>query len=227
VRVCVRRYEATAAAVGLARRHAGALARGWGLGEEVAEAVELVVSELVTNSVQATTATTTATATASATASATATVAGAGGGGAAGRGVVAVRLAAAGGSLLVEVWDRHEASPVPANPDLDLDAEGGRGLLLVAACAARWSYFRPRSGGKVVWAEIALPPPDPAPGGGPAVPLPRRIPAQAPGRVSFPVPAVPVAYVGDPALLARVADGLRALDDWTAPLSPAGGGALP
>jgi anti-sigma regulatory factor (Ser/Thr protein kinase) len=212
VRVCVRRYEATAAAVGHARRRAGALARRWGLGEEVAEAVELVVSELVTNSVQATvSATATASATASTTATATATAsatasaaagADADGGGEAGREAVAVRLAAAGGNLLVEVWDRSEAPPAPADPDLELglDAEGGRGLLLVAACAARWSYYRPRSGGKVVWAEIALPPPD---------------------------PAVPVAHPADPALLSRVADGLRALDDWTVPPSPAGGGASP
>jgi hypothetical protein len=39
----------------------------------------------------------------------------------------------------------------------DWEATGGRGILLVAAVATSWGSV-PLSGGKQVWAEIALPP---------------------------------------------------------------------
>jgi anti-sigma regulatory factor (Ser/Thr protein kinase) len=54
--------------------------------------------------------------------------------------------------LLILVWDRAPGPPVIREPD-DAD-EQGRGLLLVAALAARWRWYHPARpyGGKVVWA---------------------------------------------------------------------------
>jgi anti-sigma regulatory factor (Ser/Thr protein kinase) len=51
--------------------------------------------------------------------------------------------------LLIEVWDT-DANP-PVLSDADLDAENGRGLMLVDALARDWSYFFPPGGGKVVY----------------------------------------------------------------------------
>ena len=61
---------------------------------------------------------------------------------------------------------------VPVAGRLDLMAEGGRGLAMVAACTSRWG-FREAYPGRTVWAEacwpVAVPPPSrPAPSPGPA-----------------------------------------------------------
>ncbi len=57
--------------------------------------------------------------------------------------------------------DGGPSVPVPGS--LDLMAEGGRGLALVAACASRWG-FSDAYPGRTVWAEatwpVAVPPPD-------------------------------------------------------------------
>jgi serine/threonine-protein kinase RsbW len=45
---------------------------------------------------------------------------------------------------------------VPVAGDLDLMAEGGRGLALVAACTSRWGYTDDCSG-RTVWAEASWP----------------------------------------------------------------------
>jgi hypothetical protein len=37
-----------------------------------------------------------------------------------------------------------------------IDAETGRGLEIVALLSDRWGYYRPDSGGKIVWATIDL-----------------------------------------------------------------------
>ena len=55
-------------------------------------------------------------------------------------------------------------SSVPAAGRLDLMAEGGRGLAMVAACTSRWG-FREAYPGRTVWAEACWPV---------AVPSPRR-----------------------------------------------------
>jgi anti-sigma regulatory factor (Ser/Thr protein kinase) len=58
----------------------------------------------------------------------------------------------------VEVSDthpRHPESPEPSTED-PADAEGGRGLLIVAAVAARWGVEERTGPGKTVWAECAL-----------------------------------------------------------------------
>jgi serine/threonine-protein kinase RsbW len=58
-----------------------------------------------------------------------------------------------GGVLRIEVHDSGDgrvlAAPAPAP-----DAEGGRGLLLVAALADRWGVGE-RNPGKIVWCELA------------------------------------------------------------------------
>lgn len=85
------------------------------------EAVELLVSELMTNAIRAA------------------------------DGVVSLSLLSDLDHLRVEVWDRSAAPPVLGRADDD--AEGGRGLFLVAAVSADWGWF-PEQGGKTVWALI-------------------------------------------------------------------------
>jgi len=56
--------------------------------------------------------------------------------------------------LIVQVWDA-----LPAAPDLRPhapDAETGRGLQIVSVLSDRWGVYRPRRGGKTVWAAIHL-----------------------------------------------------------------------
>jgi anti-sigma regulatory factor (Ser/Thr protein kinase) len=119
-----------------ARLHARSIAHEWGLGG-LADTIELVVSELVTNAVQASvdhdgrpryTADT-------------------------GLACIHFRLSTDGVAALVEVWDENFGLPEPAKPSLD--DENGRGLMLVDALTERWGCDRPPSGrGKVVWALI-------------------------------------------------------------------------
>jgi anti-sigma regulatory factor (Ser/Thr protein kinase) len=52
---------------------------------------------------------------------------------------------------------------LPAAGSLDLMAEGGRGLAMVAACTNRWGYADAHPG-RTVWAESCWPVPVPAPG---------------------------------------------------------------
>ena len=52
---------------------------------------------------------------------------------------------------------------VPAAGRLDLMAEGGRGLAMVAACTTRWG-FREAYPGRTVWAEAGWPVLVPSPG---------------------------------------------------------------
>jgi hypothetical protein len=60
-----------------------------------------------------------------------------------------------GEGLLIEVYDT-DASP-PVLTDAAVDAENGRGLLLVDALSKEWSYFFPPGGGKVVYCLIEIP----------------------------------------------------------------------
>ncbi|SES34964.1 Anti-sigma regulatory factor (Ser/Thr protein kinase) [Streptomyces sp. yr375] len=74
--------------------------------------------------------------------------------------VIGIQLRALEAVLYVEVWDRTEDPPVRGNPGPE--TVGGRGLLLVEGLAKRWDVYRPRVGGKVVWAELPLAaPPEP------------------------------------------------------------------
>ncbi|MEV4242135.1 ATP-binding protein [Streptosporangium canum] len=61
----------------------------------------------------------------------------------------------AGDTIVLRVWDASRTPPVLRTPDLD--DEGGRGLCLVDLLARDWGYYRPASGGKVVWCTLATP----------------------------------------------------------------------
>jgi anti-sigma regulatory factor (Ser/Thr protein kinase) len=80
--------------------------------------------------------------------------------------MIEVRLRWSGRSVLVEVWDQDPRPPISRAPTLD--AEGGRGLFIVGQLCERWDCFYPRSGGKLVWGELTTAV------GVPAQPLPRR-----------------------------------------------------
>ncbi len=118
-----------------ARLHARAVLAERGH-DDLAEAAELIVSELVTNAVRAST-------------------------GPDDRPrydgssmpVVVLRMASDGIRLLIEVWDGIPGAPAAAYPGPD--DESGRGLMLVAAQCDRWSWQTvPGWPGKVVWAEL-------------------------------------------------------------------------
>lgn len=124
-------------AVPCARLHARAIMHEWNVAE-MADTVELVVSELVTNAVVAS---------------------GRAGGQPtyqrrAGLPVLALRLSVHDRQLLVEVWD--DVPGAPSRRAAHPTDEHGRGLRLVEALSTRWGYYEPESGrGKVVWAEVA------------------------------------------------------------------------
>lgn len=121
-----------------ARLHTRLVLAEWGLKAQV-ETAELLVSELVTNAVQASE--------------------GMIGCRYQGRwtpGVPPVRmwLCSDKQSVLVQVWDGSDRRP--ERKDVDLEAVGGRGLLLVEALSTEWGTYSPeRSTGKVVWALVA------------------------------------------------------------------------
>jgi len=55
--------------------------------------------------------------------------------------------------VLILVWDASPHPPVPTDSDAADIREGGRGLMLVDAISDKWSwYFVRETGGKVVWA---------------------------------------------------------------------------
>jgi hypothetical protein len=117
-------------APGSARGHVASVLREWGL-RELAEATEMVTSELVTNSVLATQAVPWPV-----------------------MPPVRLWLLSDGAGVLVHVWDAIAAVPQPraAGPE----DEGGRGLAIVAALSAQWGHHWPPPtwGGKVTWALI-------------------------------------------------------------------------
>lgn len=108
-----------------ARASARALLIEWGMAD-LTEPIELIVSELVTNAVQA---------------SAGYTVPPS----------VQFRMSATRDVVLIEVWDRDPRPPVLRKPNAY--EEGGRGLLLVATMCARWGWTEFKQG-KTVWAEV-------------------------------------------------------------------------
>ena len=112
-------------AVPCARLHARQVLWEWGAGAS-GESTELVVSELVTNAVQAS--------------------------GAREQAAVRMWLACDRAQVVVFVWDASPQPPAQA-ADPGADAENGRGLLLVEAVSQGWGHFG-CEGGKVVWAVI-------------------------------------------------------------------------
>lgn len=171
-------------AVPCARLHAKQLAWEWGL-TSLTETIELLVSELATNAVQATA-------------------------GNDSQAAIRLRLLSDGARIRIEVWDPNPGLPAPIDSSADgvpdLEAEGGRGLYLVTVLSDRWNWV-PRPGGKVVWCELDPPQPEASPEtDAPAVqsPLPRRTPG--------PVQLRPAAVMDDPDILHRLRDGLLNLD---------------
>lgn len=119
-----------------ARLHARTIAREWGLAD-LADTIELIVSELVTNAVRAsmdqddrpryTEGT--------------------------GLACIHLRLSTDRKAALIEVWDENFGLPTPTEPDLD--DESGRGLMLVDTLALRWGWdLAPSGRGKIVWALV-------------------------------------------------------------------------
>jgi serine/threonine-protein kinase RsbW len=81
-----------------------------------------------------------------------------------GGGVFTVEVDCSGdGVARVAVTD-DGGSSVPAAGSLDLMAEGGRGLAMVAACTSRWGFAEAYPG-RIVWAEATWPIPVPSPAG--------------------------------------------------------------
>ncbi|WP_436787986.1 ATP-binding protein [Yinghuangia sp. YIM S10712] len=129
----VQQFSATARGARLARRLAAHQLEEWGLpyGVPVSDAVALVVAELANNAVLH--------------------------GHVPGR-QFELRLSydSDESSIRVEVCDSHPGRPV-SPPNAGTDAEGGRGLMLVAALATRWGVCAGATAGKVVFAEVAVP----------------------------------------------------------------------
>jgi hypothetical protein len=111
---------------------------------------------------------------------------------------VHVRLLLFETSIVIEVWDRDPIAPVPQN--VTGDEEGGRGLLIVAMLSARWNWFPAPQGGKVVWAELPIPP-RPLTGAGP--PQRSQLSALTDGQRN--------GVIRDPALLRRIHRALKNL----------------
>jgi hypothetical protein len=66
---------------------------------------------------------------------------------------VRVWLSADDHRVVIQVWDGSDRPPVPQ--PVDPEAASGRGLLLVGALSAEWGCYTPeKSSGKVVWAVV-------------------------------------------------------------------------
>ena len=121
-------------APGCARGHVANVLREWLLGA-LCEPAVMVASELVTNSVLATSGVRWT------------------------AGLPPVRLWMLGEPSLVVVlvWDAVTSAPV--RREADEDDESGRGLAIVDALSARWGHYQPPApfGGKVTWALIDSP----------------------------------------------------------------------
>jgi len=152
----------------------------------ITDTIELLVSELMTNSVQAMA-------------------------GQNGQPAIRLRLLGDNARVRIEVWDADPRPPAPKDPAADgmpdLEAESGRGLFLVSALSARWNWTPTREPtGKVTWCELDIERLESSPeiGGSAAQPrLPRRIPGAVQVRSA--------AVMHDPDILRRLRDGLRNL----------------
>ena len=124
-------------AVPCARRYTRVILDEWGVAA-LADQAELIVSELLTNSVQA-----------------TMDEEGRPKYGETGLPVVHLHLASDHTSVMIELWD--SISRVPAARRPTPAEEGGRGLGLVEALSDRWGWTAVVGWpGKVVWAELRL-----------------------------------------------------------------------
>jgi anti-sigma regulatory factor (Ser/Thr protein kinase) len=109
-----------------ARLHTTTILRRWCLGN-LADTAELVVSEIITNAVRASTPSAQ---------------------------LLRFWLTSDQRSVLIQVWDSDHHRPV--RKDVGPDAEAGRGLLLIETLSTQWGWYAPEEqGGKVVWAVCA------------------------------------------------------------------------
>jgi hypothetical protein len=130
--------RALPASAGSARLVTKSVLHGWRLGG-LAETAELLVSEIVTNAVRASTPS---------------------GhrqrefGQAARPPLLRLWLTSDGRSVLIQVWDSDHHHPVRKDPAPD--AEDGRGLVLIETLSAQWGWYAlDEQGGKIVWAVCA------------------------------------------------------------------------
>ena len=127
------RLTALPSAVPWARRVLRHMLHEWQL-ESMADSVALLVSELVTNAVEASA-------------------------GLAGRDhgklpMIGLDIRLLPADLVLEVWDASPLRPVPQDPGIA--SYHGRGLLLIDALADSWGH-RAADGGKIVWCAVAIP----------------------------------------------------------------------
>ena len=155
-------FLANPLAVRLSRALVNTSLAAWGY-RSLVEDAELIVSELATNAVQARST---------------------------GISLIRVAIRITGTTARIAVFDASDDEPKVT--DTDYVSDGGRGLFIVEAVSKDWGWQSlGRLGGKVVWAELELPP------------LPVRVPALP----AHTAPVEPVSLM----LLGRVRDGLRRL----------------
>jgi two-component sensor histidine kinase len=124
--------RAEPAAASRARAHVARVLGGHG-DAELVETAKLIVSELVTNSLQA--------------------VDGHAPCELSGQDVsLQVGVYRRRGNVMIEVWDGCASPPVPA--PTSPDSENGRGLLLVDTLSTAWGYRWTEPRGKIVWATL-------------------------------------------------------------------------
>ena len=117
-------------AVSCARLQTTQLLWEWKL-DYLADDAALLVSELLTNAVNATLTT-------------------------GHPGLVSLRLKANRDRLIIESWDQAPTDPRPSQPAED--SEGGRGFTVIAALAHRWGHHRISPTSKVIWCELVTKP---------------------------------------------------------------------
>jgi anti-sigma regulatory factor (Ser/Thr protein kinase) len=122
-------FAAMPTAVGSARKHARAVALEFGL-PALADDIELIVSELVTNAVQASEYLRDSSSMPP---------------------VVRLWLASDLQCMFIRVWDGSDQVPLRQNAESDDDS--GRGLMLVDALSSEWGTYS-KAKGKVVWAIV-------------------------------------------------------------------------
>jgi anti-sigma regulatory factor (Ser/Thr protein kinase) len=127
------RLAALPSAVPWARRVVRHMLHEWQL-ESMADSVAILVSELVTNAVDAS--------------------AGLAEGDDGKLPMIGLGIRLTPADLVLEVWDASPLRPVPQDPDIASDH--GRGLLLIDALADSWGH-RAADGGKIVWCAVAIP----------------------------------------------------------------------
>ena len=124
------RLGALPTAVGCGRDHVRHVLAEWGLDALIDDAV-LVISELLTNALQASQALPTPAPT-----------------------PIALRLLANDGQLIIEAWDQWTESYKLQPP---ADDEHGRGLTVVSALSRRWGTDRVSQDYKAIWCELLIP----------------------------------------------------------------------